>query len=45
MNDGIMDFMVRGKTAAALLAPCAVLIGFMVVVGLLATRAFRWEDS
>jgi ABC-2 type transport system permease protein len=45
MNDGIMDFMVRGKTAIALLAPCAILIGFTVVVGLIAARAFQWEDS
>jgi ABC-2 type transport system permease protein len=45
MNDGIMDFMVRGKSAAALVVPCAVLVGFTLVVGFIAARAFRWDDS
>ncbi|MGQ0839831.1 ABC transporter permease [Actinokineospora sp.] len=45
MNDGMMDFMVRGKSAEALLVPCAVLIGFTLVVGFIATRVFSWEDS
>lgn len=45
MNDGIMDFMVRDKAVGALLFPCAVLIGFTVVVGFIAARVFQWEDS
>jgi ABC-2 type transport system permease protein len=44
MNDGIMDFLVRGRDAGALLLPCAVLIGFTLVVGLIAARVFQWED-
>lgn len=44
MNDGIMDFLVRGKDAAALLVPCLVLAGFTLVLGLLAARMFQWED-
>ncbi len=45
MNDGIMDFMVRGKAAGALLVPCLVLIGFTVVLGLISARVFQWEES
>ncbi|WP_436501913.1 ABC transporter permease [Actinokineospora sp. HUAS TT18] len=45
MNDGMMDFLVRGKSAAALVVPCAVLIGFTLVVGFIASKVFTWEDS
>ncbi|SDH46259.1 ABC-2 type transport system permease protein [Actinokineospora alba] len=45
MNDGMMDFLVRGKDFSALLVPCAVLIGFTLVVGFVASRVFTWEDS
>jgi ABC-2 type transport system permease protein len=45
MNDGMMDFMVRGKPASALLTPCLVLIGFTLVLGLISARVFQWEDS
>ncbi|HET9143683.1 ABC transporter permease [Actinophytocola sp.] len=45
LNDGVMDFMVRGKAVDALLVPCAVLLGFTLVMGLIAARVFRWEDS
>lgn len=45
MNDGIMDFLVRGKSAAALVVPCSVLIGFTLVLGLIAARVFQWEDG
>jgi ABC-2 type transport system permease protein len=44
MNDGMQDFMVRGKGPEALLLPCGVLLGFTLVVGFLATRLFRWDD-
>lgn len=45
MNDGMMDFLVRGQDAGALLLPCAVLAGFILVVGAAAAKIFRWEDG
>jgi ABC-2 type transport system permease protein len=45
MNDGMMDFMVRGKPASALLTPCLVLIGFTLVLGLISARVFQWEEN
>ncbi len=44
MNDGMLDVLVRGKGAEALLLPSAVLIAFTLVVGFIAARVFRWED-
>ncbi|MBW4716518.1 ABC transporter permease [Saccharothrix obliqua] len=44
MNDGMLDVLVRGKGAEALLLPSAVLIGFTLVVGFIAAKVFRWED-
>lgn len=45
MNDGMMNFLVRGKSADALLVPGLVLLGFTLALGLLAARVFQWEDS
>ena len=45
MNDGIMDFLVRGRGPSALVVPCLVLIAFIVVVGAIAAKVFQWEDS
>jgi ABC-2 type transport system permease protein len=45
MNDGIMDFLVRGKAASALLIPCLVLIGFTLVLGLISARVFQWDEG
>jgi ABC-2 type transport system permease protein len=45
MNDGIMDFLVRGQDASALVLPCLVLTGFVLVVGLIAAKVFQWEDD
>lgn len=45
MNDGIMDFLVRGQGASALLLPCLVLAGFILVVGAIAAKVFQWEDG
>jgi ABC-2 type transport system permease protein len=45
MNDGIMDFLVRGQGASALLLPCVVLAGFTLVVGAIAAKVFQWEDA
>ncbi|MFI7678380.1 ABC transporter permease [Actinophytocola sp. NPDC049390] len=44
MNDGIMDFLVRGQDASALVVPCLVLTGFVLVVGTIAAKVFQWED-
>jgi ABC-2 type transport system permease protein len=44
MNDGMLDVLVRGKGIEALVVPGAVLIGFTLVVGFVASRVFRWED-
>ncbi|MEU5693674.1 ABC transporter permease [Actinosynnema sp. NPDC020468] len=44
MNQGMLDVLVRGKGIEALAVPAAVLIGFTVVVGFIASRVFRWED-
>jgi ABC-2 type transport system permease protein len=45
MNDGIMDFLVRGQGPSALVVPCLVLAGFIVAVGAIAAKVFQWEDS
>jgi ABC-2 type transport system permease protein len=44
MNDGMQDFLVRGKGAEALLLPCGILLAFTLVIGFIATRVFRWDD-
>ncbi|TDV54043.1 ABC transporter permease [Actinophytocola oryzae] len=45
MNDGITDFLVRGQGASALVLPCVVLSGFVLVVGAIAAKVFQWEDD
>jgi ABC-2 type transport system permease protein len=45
LTTGMTDVMVRGKGIEALLVPVAVLIGFTLVVGFIASRVFRWEDD
>ncbi|GLW95906.1 ABC transporter permease [Actinokineospora globicatena] len=45
MNDGVTDFLVRGKGPEALLLPCGVLLGFTLVVSFIASRVFTWEES
>jgi ABC-2 type transport system permease protein len=45
MNDGMMDFLVRGQGANALVLPCVVLSGFVLVVGFIAAKVFQWEDA
>ncbi|MFD4674799.1 ABC transporter permease [Lentzea sp. NPDC058450] len=44
MNDGMLDVLVRGKGIEALAFPAAVLIGFTLVVGFIASRVFKWEE-
>ncbi|MPY99606.1 MAG: hypothetical protein GEU97_16710 [Actinophytocola sp.] len=45
LNEGMSAVLVRGQGFDAILLPAAILIGFTVVVGFVATRVFRWEDS
>lgn len=45
LNDGMVDVLVRGKGIEALVTPAAVLIGFTLVIGFVASRVFSWEDS
>lgn len=45
LNDGMLDVLIRGKGVGALVGPTLVLLGFTVVVGLIAARVFSWEDS
>jgi ABC-2 type transport system permease protein len=45
LNDGMLDVLVRGRGAGALVGPLLILLGFTVVVGLIAARTFSWEDS
>lgn len=44
MNDGMLDVLVRGKGIEALAVPAAVLAGFSLVVGFVASRVFKWEE-
>ncbi|MPZ62416.1 MAG: ABC transporter permease [Propionibacteriales bacterium] len=43
LNEGMLDVMVRGLGPSAAWAPIGVLLGFGLVVGLIAVRLFRWE--
>jgi ABC-2 type transport system permease protein len=45
LNDGLSAVLVRGQGVEALLLPAAVLVGFALVVGFIASRVFRWDDS
>jgi ABC-2 type transport system permease protein len=45
LNDGMLDVMVRGDGPSAALLPMAILLGFAVVVTLVAARLFRWETT
>jgi ABC-type molybdenum transport system ATPase subunit/photorepair protein PhrA len=41
---GMLDVRVRGKGVEELIVSSAVLIGFTLVIGFIASRVFRWED-
>ena len=43
LNEGMLDVMVRGEPASAVLAPMAVLATFTLIVTSLAAKLFRWE--
>ena len=45
LNNGMLDVMVRGEPAIAVLLPMTVLAGFAAVVTLLAAKLFRWETT
>jgi ABC-2 type transport system permease protein len=45
LNEGMLDVMVRGEPASAVLAPSAILVGFAAVMTLVAVRLFRWEGE
>lgn len=45
LNDGLSAVLVRGQGVGDILLPAGILVGFSVVVGLIAVRMFRWEDS
>jgi ABC-2 type transport system permease protein len=44
LNQAMLDVMVRGKGPAAVLPQLGILAGFAIVVTLIATRLFRWDD-
>ncbi len=45
LNEGMLDVMVRGEPASAVVVPMLVLAAFTAVVTLLAARLFRWETT
>jgi len=45
LNEGMLDVMVRGEPATAVLLPIAVLATFAVVVTAAAAKLFRWETT
>ena len=45
LNEGMLDVMVRGEPASAVLLPMAVLAAFSVVVTASAAKLFRWETT
>jgi ABC-2 type transport system permease protein len=45
LNDGMLDVMVRGEPASAVLVPMAILAAFAAVMTLVAARLFRWDTA
>ena len=45
LNDGMLDVMVRGEGAGAVLVPMGILAGFALVITLLAARLFQWDAT
>ncbi len=43
LNEGMLDVMVRGQGPGAAVVPMLVMLAFALVIGLIATRVFRWE--
>jgi len=44
LTEGMLDVLVRGRGPGALLVPTAVLAGFALLLTVVATRVFRWDD-
>ncbi|MBF4766479.1 ABC transporter permease [Nocardioides agariphilus] len=45
LNEGMLDVMVRGESATAVLLPMVVLAAFALVVTAIAAKLFRWETT
>lgn len=45
LNEGMLDVMVRGQGAGALILPGVFLIGITVVLTVISARLFRWEAT
>lgn len=43
LNEGMLDVMVRGEGPVAAFPVIGILLGFALVIGLIAVRLFRWE--
>ncbi|HEY1133778.1 MAG TPA: ABC transporter permease [Nocardioides sp.] len=43
LNDAMMDVMIRGEGAAAVLWPVVIMLGFALVLTAVAAKLFRWE--
>jgi ABC-2 type transport system permease protein len=44
LNQAMLDVMVRGRSPASVLPQIGLLLAFALVVSLLATKLFRWDD-
>lgn len=45
LNDGMLDVMVRGESASAVLVPMGILAAFALVITLVAARLFQWDSA
>jgi ABC-2 type transport system permease protein len=45
LNDGMLDVMVRGKGPSAAVMPMLILVGFALLVLVVASRFFNWESD
>ena len=45
LNEGMLDVMVRGESAAAIVIPCAVLLGIAAVLTAISAKLFRWDAT
>jgi ABC-2 type transport system permease protein len=45
LNDGMVDALARGSGLSAVLPQIGILLGFALVVAVIAVRLFRWDDA
>ena len=45
LNDAMLDVLARGDGPAAVLPQLGILVGFALVIALIAVRLFRWDDA